>query len=89
MNRKSFISGCGIIYVPSDKSSIKEEHPKKKYVKPEIKVIDTELDEELEHSSNWYHRQNHGHQHKNHDDQDDDDENNSGWCNNPINNDWE
>lgn len=65
---------------------------KNKYVKPEIKVIDTESDKEVMHSSNWYNRQDHGHQHQNHDDQGDNG-NHYGWDNpnNPNNphNSWD
>lgn len=63
---------------------------KKKYVKPEIKVINVDSEDETMHSSNWYNRQDHGHQHKNHDDQDDNG-NHNGWnnLNNPHNSDWD
>ena len=40
----------------------------KKYSKPTIKVVNINEESGICHSSNWYDRQNHGHQHKNHDD---------------------
>ena len=40
----------------------------KKYVKPTTKVVSINEENGICHSSNWYDRQNHGHQHKNHDD---------------------
>ena len=40
----------------------------KKYVKPTTKVVSINEENGICHSSNWYDRQDHGHQHKNHDD---------------------
>ena len=40
----------------------------KKYNNPTIKVVNINEESGICHSSNWYDRQDHGHQHKNHDD---------------------
>ena len=40
----------------------------KKYSNPTIKVVNINEESGICHSSNWYDRQDHGHQHKNHDD---------------------
>ena len=95
MKNKTIISGCGIMFTSKDLSqtdseSDKSESDKKEYVKPKTKVIDIESDEEVMHSSNWYNRHDHGHQHQNHDDQDNNG-NHNGWNNpnNPHNSDWD
>lgn len=88
MKRNIYITGCGMMnnfhstedISSIDEENIDEENIKKEYVKPETKIIDIKEDEEVMHSSNWYARQNHGHQHKNHDDQDDNG-NHYGWDN--------
>ena len=62
---------------------------KKKYVKPEVKVINVDSEDETMHSSNWYNRQDHGYRHKNHDDQGDNG-NHNGWCNlNNLHSGWD
>ena len=39
-----------------------------KYIKPTTKIVSINEESGICHSSNWYDRQDHGHQHKNHDD---------------------
>ena len=50
-----------------------------KYIKPTTKVVSINEESGICHSSNWYDRQDHGHQHKNHDDNDNG--NHYGWDN--------